>query len=462
MSMIQRSATLISVLGLGLLACTVEEATPTDGSSGSSGADPTGMGGTSSGDCPSTGTGTLDVQVSGLPTGILGDLVLTGPGGALVLGTTQTLSAQAAGPYTLTRAERVADTDPVVRTLFDPTPNETQFCLKSGASHSFQLAYAAIPTSHRLWTNTANGSGNMAAFSGSVLGATASAEPSASLSGGMGKDVAFDTDGNLWTMGATLAEPHLMRFSAAALGSSGAKEPDRSINIAGDMCLPALNAFAFDPQGSLWVALCGRGVIQLKAADLTRSGDVSASVAIASSSEGNTDLAFDAAGNLWVANEQTLRRYDASRLSASSDEPADLVLHVQVAGEEARGLAPYNLLFNAAGDLWLVDFGGNLLARVPSSNLSGRGEQTVSAAVTLALPVGALLDRPAFDESGALWIALEQGRFGRLAPAQLNTSTGPGEPTAAETVITSSSMGYANRMAFFPAAAGLPLFHHFR
>jgi hypothetical protein len=75
--------------------------------------------------------------------------------------------------------------------------------------------------------------------------------------------------------------------------------------------------------------------------------------------------------------------------------------------------------------------------------------------------VAALLERPAFDESGGLWIALDQNRFGRLSPDQLATSTGPGEPTQPETIITSPGMGSAQRIALYPAPEDLPLYHRF-
>jgi streptogramin lyase len=260
-------------------------------------------------------------------------------------------------------------------------------------------------------------------------------------------------------MGATLAEPHLQRFPRSTLSASGAKVADRGIVIADVPCIPAMRAFAFDASGSLWVSTCGGRISRLTGADLVSSGDVTPSVNL-STVEDNGDVAFDSSGNLWVTGGTSVLRYDAARLGSSGATPANLTLTVR-SNDDTRDLVPSNLAFDATGNLWVIDFGGNLLARIARSNLSGTGAQSSISDVTLALSVLALLERPAFDESGGLWLALEQNHFGRLAPAQLTLSSTAGDPTPPETIITSPSMGYANRMAFFPAAAGLPLFHHF-
>ena len=81
--------------------------------------------------------------------------------------------------------------------------------------------------------------------------------------------------------------------------------------------------------------------------------------------------------------------------------------------------------------------------------------------MSITLGVTALLERPAFDESGGLWMALAADRFGRLSPAQLGVSSGGGDPTEPETIITSPGMGNANRMALYPAPQDLPLYHRF-
>jgi len=99
---------------------------------------------------------------------------------------------------------------------------------------------------------------------------------------------------------------------------------------------------------------------------------------------------------------------------------------------------------------------------VANADQAQSGLRTVVSDRTVALGVTALLERPAFDESGGLWLALNENRFGRLSPEQLAINSSIGSPTVPATIITSPGMGNANRMAFFPSAADLPLYHHFR
>ncbi|MEY2930418.1 MAG: hypothetical protein RL033_1167 [Pseudomonadota bacterium] len=452
-----RSILLAMVSATAAWACTTES-TP-EGSAGSSGIAPTGTGGSGAGSCASTGTGNVTLTLSGLPAGVDGQLRLSGPEGAQTLVRGVTLEGLRAGTYTV-NAERVADGDPIVRTLYEPTLGQTELCLTSGGTAQIELSYAAVPTSHRLWTNNSNGTGNLLGFSGALLSASADAEPSVAVTAGAGKDVTFDAQGNLWSMGGTVADPHLMRFARSSLGASGTKTADRGIDLAGVPCIPALRAFAFASDGALWVSTCGGRVSRLGPAELESSGEKTPGVNLSNVTE-NGDVAFDATGNLWVTAVDGVWRFDAARLGSSSDGAADLSLRVRNA-DDTQDVTPSNLAFDTSGNLWVIDFGGNLLSRIPSARLAGTGSTSAVSDVTLALAVSALLERPAFDESGGLWLALNENRFGRLTPAQLGVSSSPGAPTTPETIITSPGMGNANRMAFFPAAAQLPLYHHFR
>jgi streptogramin lyase len=249
-----------------------------------------------------------------------------------------------------------------------------------------------------------------------------------------------------------------MRFPHALFGASGEKEPDLRIDVADVACLPAMRAFAFARTGAIWVSTCGR-VVELDPADLEASGTVTP-VRFIEGLVDNGDLAFDAAQNLWVTDDGRVLRFDAGRLEAAITGSADVELTIRDASD-ARDIAASNLAFDRGGNLWVIDFGGNLVSKIALGDLDSSGERPVVSEVSITLGVAALLERPAFDESGGLWLALDQNRFGRLAPDQLGTSTDSGAPTLPSTIITSPSMGYANRMAFFPAASDLPLYHRF-
>jgi hypothetical protein len=407
--------------------------------------------------CAGRGGGRIEVRITGLPDGVDAGLIVGGPNGSEAVTSDRTLEV-AAGRY-LATPSRVAVSDPIVRTLYDVEINETSFCLAEDATFALEVQYSPIVPSHHLWTNNSNGSGNLLGFTASSLAGTGDVEPELTVLAGAGKDVTFDSDGNLWSMGATLADPHLMLFSRGAFALPDSLEATAGIEIEGVACLPAMRAFAFDRAGALWVSVCGDRVVSLSPEQLSASGSVAPGIVIDGVTE-NGDLAFDILGNLWVTSDTDVVRYDAARLAASITSGPDLRLSMRASTDD-RSIVPSNLAFDLAGNLWVIDFGGNLVSKIASADLAATGAQSVVAAVTITLGVAALLERPAFDESAGLWLALDQNRFGRLSAAQLDVSTGAGEPTVPETVITSPNMGNANRMALFPAPAGLPLYHSF-
>jgi sugar lactone lactonase YvrE len=177
----------------------------------------------------------------------------------------------------------------------------------------------------------------------------------------------------------------------------------------------------------------------------------------------NAGIAFDSEGNLWVAGGDALLRFDASRLGEVDSDPPDLALAVKRTDDINADLEALHLAFDADGNAWGVDFGTNTIFQVAAADLLGTGETDVEAAVSFTVGVSALLNAPAFDDGGGLWIGLANtaagGTFGRFSPEQLTMSTGTGAAVTPEVLITSISVGTDLPVAFFPAAEGLPLFH---
>lgn len=431
--------------------------TPAGGEAGAAG-EPGAMAG-AGGACATDSTGTLQVEVAGLPDGVMPDISVSGPDMLDVtsVGSTEGVTS---GDYTIT-VNRVFDADPIVRTVFDGVASQPTFTLCDGASHTVKVTYEAIPSSNKLWMPTAQDT-ELAGFASSTLGASATKSASVGVDAPGSGFVAFDKDGNLWALGPTVADKMVARLPASKLGTTGAVEPDVSFDLPEIDCLPALAALAFDADGNLWLSSkCKGAVYRIPAAKLTKSGDKTADVVISGLLDdgdmGDAEgLAFDFDGNLWVGGGAALRRFDAVQLDTSSSDAPELSLSVK---DNVGALLGNYLAFDKAGNLWASDFAGSAVFEVAAATLSQSGAKTTTAEVSITTSVQALPSQIAFDDGNGLWLSLDDGRFGRLSPAQLGVSAGPGKPAAPATIIKSGSIGAELPLAFFPAPSGLPLYH---
>lgn len=440
--------------------------TPTAGmpAGGSGGSDAGGAGGSgepaAGGACPVEGSGTLVIEVSGLPDGVAGDVLIDGPG-AVAVEDSETFEDVAAGSYSVVAA-RVFDADPIVRTVFDAVVSEADFCLVDGTEHTVTVTYSPIPSSNKLWMSTDVPDDEVIAFDSAALAESSTQDATVALNGPSAKGVTFDRDGNLWALGGTLAEPHVQRFPAAQLGASGDFEADIGFSLEDVACIPAMRALAFDADGNLWLSACGNEIHRIPAADLGESSETKASDALFNDLTDSEGIAFDRDGNLWVAGGPALVRFDQARLGEIDSDPPDLSLSVSANDGAAGGGTPLKantLAFDKAGNLWGVDVGANTVFQLAVAELAATGEQALTANVSFVVTVTAIPNAPAFDEGDGLWLGLDTGNIGRLSPAQLGVSSGTGAPVAPERVIGSSSIGTDFPIAFFPAPAGLPIYH---
>jgi len=405
------------------------------------------------GACATDGAGTLVLDVTGLPDGVDPDIAIDGPDPQAV--TSDGSLSLASGEYVVSAA-RVFDEDPLVRTAYEPTITAPSFCLGADASHTVKVSYAPIPSSNKLWMASGKDD-ELAGFSSADISETAALDASVSIDTPGAGSIAFDKDGNLWAVGPTIGGDMLVRIPAAELGESGTREPDTTIKVPEIDCYPFINHIAFDPHGNLWLSACDEALHRLAAEDLATSGDKESDVLLAAEEIiNNQGIAFDAAGNLWVAGGPTLNRFEAARLEISDTDAPDLQLSVSAAlGNTVLG--PEELAFDKAGNLWGVS--GFTVFQIASADLDQTGEKSVKANVSFDIDVLALPSTPAFDDGNGLWLSLSDGHFGRFSPTQLGRSVAAGTAVTPDVLITTDSVTSGLPIALFPAPQGLPLYH---
>ncbi len=413
--------------------------------------DPPGTNPDSGGDTctATTGTGTLTVEVNGLPAGVLANVKLTGPSGDRTITATDTNASTPAGAYTIA-ASLVTVADPIVRTAYSATVTRESSCIGNGTTDTLTVTYDAIATSNKLWVTNANhpSNTNLLAFTSSTIAASGSPTSAfAATADSVGHEL-FDHDGNLWVPTAT----GFAMYTAASLADPTVKTPARTITVSTLNCIPAVSGAAFDREGSLYISSpCAKAIYKIKAIDLSQTGTVAPSSSIAL--EGAVGLAFNSNGDLFAGAGGKLYRFDSSALLGAAPTSA-FNLSASTSGPVTAAIGVDWLAFDKAGDLWVLDSNGNTLFKVPAATLGESGAKEITPTITLKIGVAALPENIALDEGGGFWLASAQGNFVRIAPEQLTASN---ENLTPDRVITSPDVGYAGHVAFFPAPAGLPL-----
>jgi len=236
--------------------------------------------------------------------------------------------------------------------------------------------------------------------------------------------------------------PGILRLDPTQLTDTGQRVP-ATILTTPSGGLRTLSGVAFDNAGNLWVASDDDSLLLgFDPGALASSGSKAASTVITptrGSLSGPIGLAFDSHQRLWVVNHlsRTLVRFDPAQLAAGGPQAPAVVLSVP--GN------PVAIAFDVAGSLWVSDNDSRVIYRYAATQLARSGSPSpafvLTAADSLVNPTGI-----AFDAAGNLWVA-NNGRSNLLAftPAQL-AGAGPLEPNV---VITSSgSLGIPIGLAF--------------
>src|SRR5947208_1737195 len=206
------------------------------------------------------------------------------------------------------------------------------------------------------------------------------------------------------------------------------------------------------PEG-LWTASASpSAILRLDPTQLSGTGERAPVPAVVLSGLGHpTALAFDGDGSLWVSDNvaQTIAKYRGADLTASGS-PAPAVVLTET--ENAFPL-PLGLAFDADGNLWVANLQARNVVAFSPAQLAVTGAPTPQVVLSstdgsLALPVGL-----AFDAEGSLWVVGGAGTLTKFARTSLGASGAP-EPSARLTIAGHQVLWSA---AFWPRPAGLPL-----
>jgi sugar lactone lactonase YvrE len=260
--------------------------------------------------------------------------------------------------------------------------------------------------------------------------------------------IAFDTDGTMWV--ASEDESLVLAFSPSAANATGPAPAAVVLRPkAGSISGPS--SLAFDRQHNLWVANYTNGTIaRFDRADLSTSGTPTPGVVISGLGH-PTSLAFDAVGALWVSDNQanTVSRFLVGQLLSSGNKEAAVVL-----SSNANSLVnPTGIAFDATGNLWVANTGNHTVA---SFSIAQRGATGSPVPALVLSPGNSPLIVPvalAFDAEGSLWVMGGAGGLKKFEPDALD---GEGSQQSSVKILVSDHILFWS-IAFWPKPAGLPL-----
>lgn len=356
---------------------------------------------------------------------------------------TDTLRGLVAGEYGAV-APTFAMPDSLVSTVLTGVVTGSPVTLEPAQTGSVTADYAIRGGSGALWVGKW-GTVNLAeGYTSSQLAAAGTATPADTLGAGASlrniSGMVFDSAGNLWAT--DYINQRIMKFTPAQL-ASGASAPVVEFSTSKEPW-----GMALDSHGNLWVSYYnGNYVAEYSASQLsTWSGSISEPVPalVIDANIGPLGLAFDAAGNLWVAGFDVPMTYEfgaAALASGGSVLPRDSLVSAYLA--HGSGLA-----FDPGGNLWLGTELGYVVGYT-SSQLA----DTARGLPTFAQSGASRVDHIAFDNAGNLWMATETPDVLMLSPSQL--ASGSIVPAARTLTVSSGERTFG--LGFDAHNAALPL-----
>ncbi len=387
-------------------------------------------------------SGTLVITVK--PTnGATPLVVVTGASGdtAVVTRVDTTLFVPA-GTYTVASASAVV-VGPVTTAFYAGTVKGSPATLATGGKAVISITFALRPGSGHLWVvGGPTGHAVAAAYAGANLDSGA-ATVSLAVAGQYG---AFDAGGNLWV--ADSSTNTLTGYSADQLAASGTPTPTVTITSA---ALRGPVGLAFDHTGTLWVSnFDGNTVVGFFTNQLRAGGNQKPAVVISGIAfDGPARIQFDTAGNLWVPN--TLTSTVVAIASSSLAVSGTPLPAVTLTSDSGSLNGPSGVAFDASGDLWVANSVGSSLVAFSPSELVASGPAVPFEFLIPPASTGSPT-AIAFDNSGDLWTNSTTGGA-VLGYTGVQLAVGDTVPPAVVVSVASPP----STLAFNPASSSLPI-----
>jgi sugar lactone lactonase YvrE len=420
---------------------------------------------------PPPGSGGLAVTITA-PAGVTPSVTVSGPAGYhQTLTATQTVTGLAPGSYTVAGGP-VLVPHPIVATVYDATITGGTASVTNGTTATASASYALRPGTGALWVGSrAGGAGSfkpaLLGYSATQLEASISTAPAISLVPGVPENTApaaaaFDAGGTLWAAmnydNQVVNVGTVIGFGPSELEFNSPFQPPGYTLTVTSGAREFLQGVAFDAVGSIWVTnYTASTIVKFTRSQFVATGAPTPTPAVTLSAtsgslNGPTGLAFDANGNLWVANatSNTVVRFAASQLAASGSPTPAVTL-----GATSGSLGgPSGLAFDASGsgNLWVTNTNASTVVEFTASQLGASGSPT--PAVTLSAANGSLSSPSglAFDASADLWVANDMsGTVVEFGASELAAS---GAPMPIVTV-SGSALSGPHGLAFDPPAPNL-------
>ena len=402
-------------------------------------------------------TGNLTVTLTA-PNGIGADAAVMAPNGAVyTIVSTQTLTGLTPGSYVVTAPTNIVVPGQIVNSVYVSAVTGSPVTVSAGATATAGVTYTLRPGSGSVWVT--NKSGTAVQFAAAQVSASGSPVPPVILSGlASANALSFDGNGNLWVASGTSGNDQLDEYTPSQLAATGSPTPALTLkSVNQSISLP--QQIAFDLAGNLWVANQIAGtVVEFAASQLTGlsgSHALAPAVTLTSSDWGANavgTIAFDIHGTLWVygfsSGKVGVYGYAASSLTGSgSVHPAAVLTNPTFSS------GPQTLLFDPSGHLWVTTDG--TVAEFTAAQLVAGGSQ--AAAVTIVLPgTNAFINAAGFDDGGDLWVA-DGGSSAIFAYTATQLGTGGNAPPSISITSNAGSLSSPTAIGFDPHGIGVPL-----